>query len=73
MRLTKGIDIWICADCGEAVIMGRLCPTCGNNYADQLKAEHGKVEKKPRKKKFRAPAEEREFTESYLFRKGKKK
>jgi ribosomal protein L32 len=72
MRLTKGIDIWICSDCGEAVIMGRLCPTCGNNYADQLKAEHSKSEK-TKKKKYREPAEKREFTESFLFRKGKKK
>lgn len=72
MRMTKGIDIWICADCGEAVIMGRECPTCGANYADQLKAEYSKSEK-TQKKKYRDPAEKREFTQSYLFRKGNKK
>lgn len=71
MRMTKGVDIWECENCGEAVIMGRRCPACGANYADQLKAEHRKAEK-PREK-FRKPAEEREFTQSYLFRKGKRK
>jgi ribosomal protein L32 len=69
--MTKGIDIWECEECGEAVIMGRRCPTCGANYADQLQSNHRKAEK-PREK-FRKPAEEREFTQSYLFKKGKKK
>jgi len=52
--------------------MGRECPKCGANYADQLKAEHRKPAK-PRQK-FREPAEERQFTESYYFKKkGKRK
>lgn len=71
MRLKSGIDIWGCDSCGELVVMGRRCPVCGANYADQLKAEHRKPAK-PRQK-FREPAEEREFTKSYLFKKGKKK
>ena len=72
MRMTKGIDIWECDNCGEAVIMGRRCPKCGANYADQLQAEHRKPAK-PRQK-FREPAEEREFTQSYYFKKkGKRK
>lgn len=70
--MTKGIDIWECDNCGEAVIMGRRCPKCGANYADQLKAEYSKSEK-PKKKKYRTPAEKREFTQSFLFRKGNKK
>jgi ribosomal protein L32 len=69
--MTKGIDIWECENCGEAVIMGRRCPNCGANYADQLQAEHRKTGKT--RQKFRKPAEEREFTESYYFKKGKRK
>lgn len=72
MRMTKGIDIWECENCGEAVIMGRRCPKCGANYADQLTANYRKPAK-PRQK-FREPAEEREFTQSYYFKKkGKRK
>jgi predicted RNA-binding protein with PUA domain len=71
MRLKSGIDIWECENCGAAVIMGRRCPVCGANYADRLQAEHRKPAK-PRQK-LREPAETREFTESYLFRKGQKK
>ena len=70
MRMTKGIDIWECENCGEAVIMGRRCPVCGASYADQLAAE--RKERKSRQPKFRKPAEERKFTQSYLFKKDKK-
>lgn len=68
MRLKSGIDLWECDNCGEVVIMGRRCPKCGANYADKLIAEHEK--NKPRRK-LRKPAEERQFTKSYLFLKGK--
>ena len=69
MRLKSGIDLWECDNCGEAVVMGRRCPKCGANYADQLKAGHRKPAKS--RQKLREPAEERQFTKSYLFRKGK--
>ena len=69
--MKHGIDIWECENCGELVVMGRRCPTCGANYADQLKAEHRKPAK-PREK-FRKAIEEREIIESYLFKKGKMK
>jgi ribosomal protein L32 len=71
MRLKSGIDLWECDNCGEVVIMGRRCPKCGANYADKLIAEHRK-QAKPRRK-LRKPAEERQFTKSYLFEKGKRK
>lgn len=72
MRLTKGIDIWECENCGEAVVMGRRCPVCGATYADQLQAGHRKPAKK--RKQFREAAEQREFTENYYFKKkGKRK
>ena len=72
MRMKSGIDIWECENCGRAVIMGRRCPVCGANYADQLQAGHRKPAK-PRRK-LREPSAEREFTESYYFKKkGKKK
>lgn len=72
MRLKSGIDLWECDNCGEAVIMGRRCPVCGANYADQLKAAEHRKPAKPRQK-FRKPSEEREFTKSYYFKKGKRK
>ena len=73
MRLKSGIDLWECEECGEVVIMGRFCPTCGASYADKLIAETtgNRAERKPKQRKFREPAEEREFTKSYMFKKGK--
>lgn len=68
-RMKANLDIWECENCGEAVIMGRRCPKCGTSYADKLIEEHQR-ENKPRRK-LRKPAEERQFTKSYLFRKGK--
>lgn len=71
MRMTKDIDIWECENCGELVVMGRRCPVCGASYADQLQSNHRKTGKT--RQKFRKPSAEREFTESYYFKKGKKK
>lgn len=70
-RMKANLDIWECEECGEAVVMGRRCPKCKTSYADKLIEEHQR-ENKPRRK-LRKPAEEREFTKSYLFKKGKKK
>ena len=73
MRMTKGIDIWECDKCGAAVLIGRVCG-CGKTYADILTAENVKSEKrKSPRQKLRKPSAEREFTQSFLFRKGKKK
>lgn len=63
--------VWEC-DCGAIVAIGRVC-SCGATYADQLAEKYGKAERKKREPKFRKPAEEREFTESYYFKKGKRK
>lgn len=70
-RMKANLDLWECEECGEVVIMGRRCPKCKASYADKLIAEHER-ENKPRRK-LRKPAEEREFTKSYLFKKGKRK
>ena len=70
-RMKANLDIWECENCGEAVVMGRRCPKCKTSYADKLIEEHQR-ENKPRRK-LRKPAEEREFTKSYMFKKSNQK
>jgi hypothetical protein len=65
MRLKVGQDVWEC-ECGAIVLIGRIC-SCGATYADQLISE-----RKSKKSKYREPAEEREFSKSYLFSKKRK-
>lgn len=72
-RMKAGLDVWVCI-CSTANIMGRKCSNCGRGYGDvlemQLKAEQPDKPKK-RKSKFRTPAKEGTFIQSFFFPKPK--
>lgn len=71
-RFKLGYDLWECS-CGAVVAIGRRCWQCNRSYADVLQAQ-AKADQKPPKKresKYREPAKEGTFIQSFLFRKKK--